>query len=320
MIWATGDAALSRIGAINWETRQYMVEETADFLPQITPVHRRTVIGDAEQLAATSIVIAWSQPTHLLILGTDNRNVLAWTRKGYAKKGAALVLNQETSKRIARTGAQVEGVYIRSGRNFSPDWMTRTTYEEIERWANQYGFNRIRLKPIWGEMMRGRNGRIIREVEMPRNRNDDRAEKQLVFAEWNSGGGCFTEAAHHFGINAQVLQPRHHLAINQFYERYSYAPYVGGEVHILGRSAKTEVEVANFYLECKRLQPETALSMAPLGIEVSAREREFAQMVGSALFGDILGSIWQIAIWNRGKWNRPRMFDGPETTQYTKTL
>ena len=52
--------------------------------------------------------------------------------KGYAKRGAALILNQETPKWIANRNAQVEGVYVRSGHNFSPDWMARTTYGEIE--------------------------------------------------------------------------------------------------------------------------------------------------------------------------------------------
>ena len=79
-------------------------------MAEVTPPHRRTIIGDAEQFAATSIFLAWSSPEKLLILCTDNRNVMAWTRMGYAKKGDALTLNQETSKWIARKGVQVEAI------------------------------------------------------------------------------------------------------------------------------------------------------------------------------------------------------------------
>ena len=33
------------------------------------PTHRRVVIGDAEQLASTSIVLAWARSSTLLLLG-----------------------------------------------------------------------------------------------------------------------------------------------------------------------------------------------------------------------------------------------------------
>ena len=85
-VWATGDAVLEGLGAINWETREYIWEETDGLLREVATVRRRTVIGDAEHLAATSIVLAWSRADTLLLLGTDNRNVLACTRKGYSKK------------------------------------------------------------------------------------------------------------------------------------------------------------------------------------------------------------------------------------------
>ena len=320
VVWATGDAVISRIGAINWEKKEYIVEETIDFLPQVTPGHRRTTIGDSEQLAATSIVLAWSHPSLLLILGTDNRNVLAWTRKGYAKKGAALVLNQETSKWIDKSNAQVEGVYIRSGHNFSPEWMTGTTYEEIEELAQRHRFMRARLQPIWDEMMKHSNERPLKEVEIPESRIEQKQGKDIICVEWNGGGGCFTEAA---GILVSLCNICNHvknLAVNQFYERYECAPYVGCSIFLLGGSARTETEVNLFYNECKRLLPKQAVLIAPLGVDLSAHEWDYLQMVDSTVFGDVMGSIWQIAIWESVKGPRPRMFDGPETTQYAKTL
>ena len=50
-IWATGDAALQRIGAINWDNKEYILEETKPFLGDVNPPHRRVIIGDDEQLA-----------------------------------------------------------------------------------------------------------------------------------------------------------------------------------------------------------------------------------------------------------------------------
>ena len=89
---------------------------------------------------------------------------------------------------------------------------------------------------------------------------------------------------------------------------------------MLGGSARTEMEIRQFYEECKRLLPKHAVLMAPLGVEVSAHEWDYLQLIDSTLFGDVMGSIWQIMIWGKIKGKRPRMFDGPETTQYAKTL
>ena len=86
-VWATGDAVLDKIGSNNWETKEYIWGETEGFLSEITPPHRRVVISDPEQLESASIILTWGKASVLQLMGTDNRNVMAWTRKGYAKKG-----------------------------------------------------------------------------------------------------------------------------------------------------------------------------------------------------------------------------------------
>ena len=50
-----------------------------------------------------------------MLLGSDNQNVLSWTSKGYAKQGAALVMNEETSKWVVKKNISVEGFYLRIG-------------------------------------------------------------------------------------------------------------------------------------------------------------------------------------------------------------
>ena len=180
-VWATGDAGLSRIGAINWEKKEYILEDTDEFINEITPSHRIIAIGDDEQLAAaTSIGISWSNADTLLLLGPGNRNVLAWTKKGYAKKGAALILNQEPSRWIAKRRSRVDGVYVRSGRNFSPDWMTRAETSNVLEWAAKYGFARVRLRPRWGEMMADYRNLMSMEITMPESRSFRRDLQTLV--------------------------------------------------------------------------------------------------------------------------------------------
>ena len=122
---------------------------------------RKVAIGDEEQLVATRIVVGWGNPDTLLLLDTDSRKESEWAKKGYAKKGDALIINQETSRWIASKRAQVDGVYARSGHNFSPDWMTRAEIEKISDRTSRFVFGGVRLRPSWGQMMAGRRNLIL---------------------------------------------------------------------------------------------------------------------------------------------------------------
>ena len=85
--WATGDDTLGMIAAVNWETREYIVEESQEYLSEANPPHRRIVIGDAAQLSDTCVVAAWRRPYVLLFLGAADRHVLEWAKKGVCEKG-----------------------------------------------------------------------------------------------------------------------------------------------------------------------------------------------------------------------------------------
>ena len=105
IIWATGDALLGRYAAINWSTDEYIVDDSEGFLADINPKSRRIIISDVEKLASTSIIAMRGEREKVVLLGTDNRNVLAWTPNGFAKKGIALTLNQETPTWIEKKAA-----------------------------------------------------------------------------------------------------------------------------------------------------------------------------------------------------------------------
>ena len=89
-----------------------------------------------------------------MLLGSDNQNVLSWTSKGYAKQGAALVMNEETSKWVVKKNISVEGFYLRIGHNFSADWMSRSDAQTVTKWADRTGFTRVRFHSYWGEFIR----------------------------------------------------------------------------------------------------------------------------------------------------------------------
>ena len=316
VVWATGDAVLTQIGAINWDTHEYILEDTRRYLNEVNPPHRRIVISDAEQLVATGIIIAWAKPGKILLLGTDNRNVLTWTAKGYAKKGAALRLTQETSKWIALRNLRVEGFYLRSGHNFSPDWMTRTSSSEVEEWAKKAGFSRIHLKPLWDDMMEGARNNALKEAEMPLEKKTIKVE-EMMCVEWRSIGSSFTKSVTEFGLPIQYLQPHHSHAANLFFHKFEQQPYGGWPIFLLGGSARTEKEVSYFLEEVHRLKPIVAVLVTPVGVELDMEMWNETGIVDSTQYGDVMGSLWQISVVG----NFPlRMIKGVGSSPYAKTV
>ena len=73
----------------------------------------------------------WGEVGKILLIGADNRNVLAWSSNGFAKKGLSVTLNQETATWIASRKLIVESFFLRSGHNFSADWMSRSDLDSI---------------------------------------------------------------------------------------------------------------------------------------------------------------------------------------------
>ena len=98
---------------------------------------------------------------------------------------------------------------------------------------------------------------------------------------------------------------------------YQFTPHSDGGIFLLGGAERTEVGVAKFRQSYRLCRPKYAVSVAPLGVDMSDGQYDCMQMVGSALFGDILGSVWKIGVWGWGK-NALRMPDGPGATQFAK--
>ena len=90
-----------------------------------------------------------SESEKVMRLGADNRNFAPCATNGFAKRGVSVVLNQDTSNWIAQKNLAVGRLYLRSGRNFSSDWLSRANLDAILGW----GICGIRKDPFQG--MRG---------------------------------------------------------------------------------------------------------------------------------------------------------------------
>lgn len=153
ILWVAGDAVLGRFSAINWTNKVYVVEDAMEFLEEINPDHRQLVICDSEQLDAASIITLRGEEKCILLMGTDNTNVMAWTSKGHAKKGGVAHLksgNREVGGKEEYSGRRF---YLRSGHNFSDDWLSRPDLDKIMEWGNRMGFFRARFRARWNEFV-----------------------------------------------------------------------------------------------------------------------------------------------------------------------
>ena len=216
VVWPTGDSVLGRFDAINWTDRTYVVENTMDFLLDLNPVRREIVISDVEQMAATCIVAVWGEPAQVLLLGTDNQNVLACANKGYAKRGVALILNQVNAKWIAKRRLVVGGFFLRIGHNFSADWISRASLEDILEWAHCSGFRRIRYQARWNDSIAEWKQTQI-DFWIPGPSRLGRCEPRFPgkCVEWNSDGGSLWQAAYDMGVPISYLYPRHSAVVER---------------------------------------------------------------------------------------------------------
>ena len=298
-MWATGDAALGRFAAINWTTKEFIVEDSVEYLDDVNPNGRRVIISDVEQLAATSIMVTWGEPGTVLLLGTDNQNVLAWAHNGFAKLGIALTLNQETAKWLSRNKVIVEGFYLRCGHNFSADWMSRANLDEILDCAESAGFRRMRFKARRGAFISNwkqnqsdgwEPGPVMIEREIPCFEGK--------CAEWNSAGGGLTRAAMDMGVPVEYLYPRRTSVVEWAIRNCGLKPYMARDIALLGGAAQDEHEVAQFECAIETNQPKTAVIMAPLGLELEESRWGHVYIIDGTQHGDVLAGVCQIGMGN----------------------
>ena len=235
----------------------------------------------------------------------------------FREKGAALKLNRMTSFWIAEKGTQVEGVYVRSGHNFSADWMTRELEDKVLRWASSHGFTRVRFRPIWEQLEAIQYNKTLLEWNMPFMREPVKMTNALLRVEWNGTGNVVANAALQFGFEVKYLLPRNDAGANHFLERFGLEPYVSGEIFVIGGSARTEAEVSLFMRDVDHFKPRYAVLITPFGADTGHEEWNYSVILDSTKFGDIMSSLWTISIIGR---SRMANLEKTNFARYAKTL
>ena len=71
----------------------------------------------------------------IILLGTDNRDAFSWLDNKIAKKGLALRIAATFHARGVMNGIEAYPFFLRSLHSARPDFTTRESDHEIERWA-----------------------------------------------------------------------------------------------------------------------------------------------------------------------------------------
>ena len=110
------------------------------------------IIGECELLATVLITLIWGMKattSRILIVCADNLNVSHWLQNSGAKSGTAGRTLQALAGYLIENKIEVIPRYVRIGRNFSCDHLSRTDEEGIQYWSQCNHMTRVVLPSFW---------------------------------------------------------------------------------------------------------------------------------------------------------------------------
>ena len=104
-------------------------------------------INENELIAQAAMIVEWdgNSISEELAPGVDNMSALSWLSQGHARHGIAARIQVGVYFWLALRRIRIPPFYLRSSRNISSDFPTRTKETEITQWANTHVMKRIRL-------------------------------------------------------------------------------------------------------------------------------------------------------------------------------
>ena len=150
VVWASGDATLDRVAAIDWSTksafsvegstletlvRAFMeeAEQSGGGDPNFEAGHSGFIISIMELLAVVTLVSlkAASWRGKMVLYGGDNKNVISWLDRRQAKHPVAMFLLQVLSAIEATHSVRTHGAFLRTYHNKTADALTREDAAEV---------------------------------------------------------------------------------------------------------------------------------------------------------------------------------------------
>ena len=146
-MWFSAKSTPTCVGGSNWRTIEFFVGRPAQFFNPLLQENRdRGHISEIEFLVEAICTLIWSNDSETLIMCglTDNMCANMRIAGGKAKHGVAIRLTRMFYNWLLHQRFRFHSIYIRSGRNISPDFSSRSSEEEIDILARQNDMARIR--------------------------------------------------------------------------------------------------------------------------------------------------------------------------------
>ena len=234
----------------------------------------------------------------IVILGTDNRNVFSWIRKGKARVGRSRRMLAAFLLWCLRNDIEVIPFYMRTNRNLSADFITRSDAHGLEKWQKRMqmerdtvpwwwkNFSTLGAIPIWCE--EGLSASPCRQPYPICGAEDVRV------VEWNGSSLAGAWIAHQFGCKVWQSKLRWHDKDGKNLREGKLE-----EAHIIIGTARTAQECVDFASEVLRVQPNVGILVSPSEIvPFGGAANAWTQhlWIDTSMLGDYLCGTWNVFI------------------------
>ena len=307
-IWFSGDATPTCFAGINWSTREFFCESPDRFISPFLPKGRMIAhINEIEYLVEIACAVMWGEDEDSLVLCgiTDNTCSNMWLTKGHARKGAGLRLTRVFHHWVLQRHFRFFSFYCRSEHNFSADFLSRSSEEDIAHWAyeNQlarvhdfsrwYDFCSLNYKLKWNSCC---DGDIPGSVPIPITLCADNRIMDGCVLEWQPSNFSLCGVAKCHGITGCWIEPRHsrmaRILTKKGVLEWNYDP-----INLVGGFAKDLVGARQFWEVYRNPNCAKGFLVTPRLLDLT--DAEFTPFsshcsVDSAVYGDLIAGRWNL--------------------------
>ena len=266
-IWVTGDATLDAVSGVRWFAKEFFFLDAPPLIRIFKRNHQEEIIiGECELLATLLISLLWGlagETPRISIVCTDNLNVFHRLQNWKAKIGTAFRMLQSIEDYLIENKVEITPCYVRIGRNFPCDHLSRTDEEGIRHWPRSNHMTRAPLPTIWVSFCE----QWKHEVEFaPNDCSDIRASlrehcREIKCCEWRPSAYTFVARAQRYRGHCIVHEPDH----AEVQKQMSDCPEWNGQyVDLLVGLVWADVELGAFAHDINHICPSVDVAITPI--------------------------------------------------------
>ena len=305
VVWMSGDATLETVAGVSWSDKQFFVFRAA---PLVVPFRRNpseeVIIGECELLVVLPIALLWGKEdihSRILIVCADNMNVSEWLSGWRAKTGCSNRMLQSMIDYLIEEGVGIIPRYVRSGRNFSCDFLSRASDNDVLEWSKRMRMKRMELPAKWRKYcdhrMQREYSELGRHIDIMRVLREDGPD--ISACEWRPTAYTFVRACQQLHCKVFVHEPDH-LGIST--QMGKVVCWNQQHIDILLGMCWADHELSDFAYSVAQICPTSAVAITPQAFRGPSlflmrwKECIFAD---SAAYGSVRNQIWRLYIWGQ---------------------